>query len=123
MLCSEENPHCRRIKQQICSGHHNSSLGILSRRYYRLYPIPVCPSLILLHKLLHNTSLLSLYCHHQPAVVDNNSSLNMLSLNTRLHTARASCTTLSTLTSVWAHHFSPLSSTARVSTLSVFTSF
>lgn len=61
MLCTEVNPHCRRIKRQICSRHHNSSLGILSCRCYRLYPIPVCPSLILLHKLFCPTQV---YYHY-----------------------------------------------------------
>ena len=63
-LCSAVNPHWYHIKlwQISCSGHHNSSLAVLSCPCYRSYPIPVWPTLLLLllllllmHKLLHST--------------------------------------------------------------------
>ena len=44
-LRSAVNPHWYQIKlwQISCSGHHNSSLAILSCLCYRSYPIPVWP--------------------------------------------------------------------------------
>lgn len=81
--------------QISCSGHHNSSLAILSCLCNRSYLIPVWSSLLLICKLLHSTlatqrhkvntnswsSLLSLciICLHQPPVVDSNSSFNTFS--------------------------------------------
>lgn len=58
-LRSAVNPHWYQIKlwQISCSGHHNSSLAILSCLSYRSYPIPVWPTLILMHKLLLNTPI------------------------------------------------------------------
>lgn len=54
---STVNPHWYQIKlwQISCSGHHNSSLAVLPCLCHRSYPIPVWPTLILMHTLQQNT--------------------------------------------------------------------
>lgn len=56
LLCSAVNPHWYQMKfwQISHSGHHNSSLAILSCLCYWSYPIPVWSTLILMHKPVHS---------------------------------------------------------------------
>lgn len=121
-LRSKANPHWWQMKlwQISCSGHRNSSLAFFTCLCYRLYPIQVWPTLLLMRKLMRSSlyptnmlldyvsytmtrskhqpliklTIFVLICPHQPPVVEDNLSFNMLYVNTRLHTNRTSCTTL-----------------------------